>query len=417
MVKYFNPGRSFPAVLSTGVLACGLSAGACAAESAPAWKLSGFGTLGAVHSSNRNVDFISSVLKADGAGHTRAWSVDVDSRVGAQLDVATGRWSGVVQVVSEQRLDGSYRPLVEWANIKVQLTPDLALRAGRIALPGFLAAEYRKVGYTLPWVRPPVEVYGALPIGSSDGVDATWRWDAGGLRHATQVFHGQADLDLYNGLRLQASGIAGLAHSVDRGPFSGRVAVLTGNLTTDVGKDLFTALRSFGPRGHALADRHAIRHRRVSMLTAGFTHDPGQWFVSAEAGHSRSTSPLGGTTALHVGAGYRHGALTPYAGYARVHADVPAAEPGLPAAGLPPREAATVLALNAALNGYLSARPAQSTWSAGLRWDAARDIALKAQVDYIRPHGASSGMLVNPQPAFQLDKSTHVTSVALDVVF
>jgi len=160
---------------------------------APAWKLSGFGTLGVVHSNSREADFSSSILRASGAGVSGAWSPDVDSRLGAQLDVSQGDWSGVLQVISEQRLDRSYHPRIEWANVKYQMTPDLAVRVGRIALPVFLGAESRKVGYTIPWVRTPVEVYGALPISSSDGVDATWRWNAGAVRHATQVFSGSTD--------------------------------------------------------------------------------------------------------------------------------------------------------------------------------------------------------------------------------
>jgi hypothetical protein len=67
---------------------------------------------------------------------TRRWSTDVDSRLGAQLDATLARhWSAVLQVVGEQGLDNSYRPRVEWANIKYQATPELALRVGRIALP------------------------------------------------------------------------------------------------------------------------------------------------------------------------------------------------------------------------------------------------------------------------------------------
>jgi len=51
-----------------------------------------------------------------------------------------------LQAVSEQRVDGSYRPQCEWANLKYQATPDLALRAGRLSLPVYLTGEHRKVG-------------------------------------------------------------------------------------------------------------------------------------------------------------------------------------------------------------------------------------------------------------------------------
>ncbi|HWJ95139.1 MAG TPA: hypothetical protein VNT33_10470, partial [Telluria sp.] len=159
------------------------SATACAADDVPSLNLSGFGTLGIAHSSERQADFSTSVLKSSGAGFSDAYSRHVDSRFGAQLDLALNRRvSAVLQMVSEQHLDGSYFPHVEWANVKLQATPDLALRVGRIALPIFLAADFRKVGYAYPWIRQPVEMYGAIPLASSDGADLTWRWDLGHAR-------------------------------------------------------------------------------------------------------------------------------------------------------------------------------------------------------------------------------------------
>lgn len=417
MYQQFTPGKLLPAVLGTAMLACGLCASAHAADSSPTWKLSGFGTVGVVHSSNRDADFTTSPLKASGAGYTESWSPDVDSRFGVQLDVSKGRWSGVLQVVSEQRLDGSYRPLVEWANLKYQVTPDLAVRAGRIALPVFLAADYRKVGYIVPWVRTPAEVYGGQPLSGSDGVDLTWRWTRGGLRNTTQAFYGHTDLNLYNELRVQAAGIAGLSHSVEQGAFSGRISAGTGSLTTDLGKDLFTALRAFGAQGGALARRYEIVDKRITILTAGASYDPGGWFVTAEGGRTRTHSLLGDMSALYVGAGMRFGAFTPYAGYARSRAETPASDPGLSLAGLPPRAAATAGMLNAGLNAYLFAMAAQTTWSTGLRWDLAQNVALKAQYERVRPEDGTRGFFSNVQPGFRSGQSNHVTSVALDFVF
>ncbi|AWL03767.1 porin [Massilia oculi] len=401
-----------------------LSSHACAAEapgepavSTPVLKLSGFGTLGAVYSSARSADFTASVLRADGAGHTRAWSADVDSRLGVQLDLDLGAWSGVLQVVSEQRLDGSYTPQIEWANIKYQLTPDLAVRAGRIALPVFLGAESRKVGYTIPWVRTPVEVYGSLPISSSDGLDATWRWSTGSVLHATQVFAGRTDQDLRNQLRIKAEDIVGLSHSIERGAVSTRLSAASGRLNTAIGEELFTVLRRFGPAGGALADRYEIRDKRVSMVSIGVSVDPGPWFVTAECGRTRTESLLGGGTSMYIGAGLRRGALTPYAGYAQVRADVPTRDPGLPLDGLTPPLAAAAGQINAGINEFLAAIPVQSTWSAGLRWDAATNIALKLQFDRLRPRDGSRGTLINNQPDLRPDRAVHVGSLALDFVF
>ena len=46
-------------------------AGAARAQDKPDWRISGFGTLGVVHASEREADYTSSVFKANGAGATR----------------------------------------------------------------------------------------------------------------------------------------------------------------------------------------------------------------------------------------------------------------------------------------------------------------------------------------------------------
>lgn len=430
MLSHYFPGTLLPAAFATCVLACTplqaqaqTPAEAQAADPAPdtaavpTWKLSGFGTLGVVHSNSREADFSSSILRASGAGVSGSWSPDVDSRLGAQLDVGRGAWSGVLQVISEQRLDRSYHPRIEWANIKYQMTPDLAVRVGRIALPVFLGAESRKVGYTIPWVRTPVEVYGALPISSSDGVDATWRWNAGAVRHATQVFSGSTDQDLGYGLQIDAENILGLSHSIDYGPLTVRLSAARARLNTDIAADLFAGLRMFGPRGQMLAERYAIVDKRVSMISAGASYDPGAWFVTAETGRTRTDSLLGGGTSVYVGAGWRQGAFTPYVGYAQIRADVATSDPGLPLDGLPPPVAAGAAQINGALNTLLATIPIQTTWSTGVRWDIATNVALKLQFESVRPRGGSRGTLINSTPAFRSDRTTNVTSIALDFVF
>ena len=127
------------------------------------FEFDGFATLGVVHSSEDQADFLGSLLLERGAGYSQSWSPEVDSRVGAQV-TATFNSTGFppwFRSSSEQQADGDYTPHVEWANLKYQLTPDASVRVGRIVLPSFMVSDYRKVGYANVWVRPPVEVYGA----------------------------------------------------------------------------------------------------------------------------------------------------------------------------------------------------------------------------------------------------------------
>jgi hypothetical protein len=308
--------------LSFFLLAAGLGMGGAAyGQETPNWSVSGFGTFGLVHSSEHRADYTSSVMKYSGAGVTRAWSADVDSRLGAQLDVKLDhRWSAVLQVVSEQGLYDSYRPRVEWANVKYQATPELALRLGRIALPMFLAADYRKIGYAYPWVRPPVETYGTVPITSSDGVDATWRWSAGPVSNASQFFYGQDKLPLGDMLEGRARGMVGVSNTSDWGPFSVRANFVSAELTIDIASQFFAAFDTFGPAGQDISRRYAVDHKRVNVASIGANYDPGQWFAMAEAARTRTESLLGATRSLYASAGWRIGPFTPYVTWSRVRA-------------------------------------------------------------------------------------------------
>src|SRR5688500_16146113 len=163
-----------PAVVPTFLFL--LSSTTFAAESSyPSFAVNGYSTLGAVHSSEDKADFKDTLVQPDGAGYTHDWAFGVDSRAALQVTASfTEKLSAVVQVISEQHYDGSYTPTVEWANIKYDVTPDFSLRVGRIVLPVFMGSDYRKVGYANPWVRPPIEVYGHLPLSNNEGVDASY---------------------------------------------------------------------------------------------------------------------------------------------------------------------------------------------------------------------------------------------------
>jgi hypothetical protein len=392
---------------------------ACAlADDASMWSLSGFGTASLVHSSERNADFTNTVLKVNGAGFTKSWSRNVDSRLGAQLDLALDKqWQAVLQVVAEQGVDGSYRPHVEWFNIKYQITPDLSVRLGRIALPIFLAADYRKAGYAYPWARTPVELYDAIPISNSDGVDATYRWRTGDVKHVTQASFGSTDIKITMMARAKARKLAGLSHTVELGAASARLSVMTTDLSVDLVRDLFNGFRQFGQPGVAIADKYDVIHKRADGISFGANYDPGDWFVMGEIARLNARSFLGDKVALYGSAGYRFTSLTPYVTYAHVWSKGSVTDPGLSLVGLPPPLAAAAGQLNYGLNSILATIAVQSTRTAGVRWDFARNMALKLQLDRLQPAAGSTGTLLNVQPAYRPGTTINVTSVALDFVF
>src|SRR5579863_1122436 len=76
-----------------------MAAGAAAGTGSSVFLFSGFGTLGATHSSEDNADFPAGIFHPNGAGHTRSWSPEVDSLIGGQVSARiTPDISAVVQV-------------------------------------------------------------------------------------------------------------------------------------------------------------------------------------------------------------------------------------------------------------------------------------------------------------------------------
>lgn len=387
-------------------------------EDAPRWTFGGFGTLGVARSNGDQADFTANYLSPGAVGYSRQWSATVDSRAGVQAGMHFNRgWSAVVQLVVERTLRNGYAPAVEWAYVQYRATPDLSLRAGRITLPLFLAGDYRKAGYALPWVRPPVELYGAIPLSSSDGADLSYRWQTGAANHVTQFFYGRTDIPATPDVRAQAHGLTGVSHTATAGALTLRASVLRADLSVDLARPLFDGLRQFDGQGEALADQYALDPKHAYVATLGFNYDPGRWFAMGEIARMNAHSYLGDKTAAYLSAGYRYRDLTPYVIYAVSRPNVPNSVAGLDLAGQPAQRMAAGAQLNGGLNQLLAAIARQNTVSAGARWDFHAGYALKLQYDRILPQYGSSGTFINVQPGFRAGQPVSLFSAAVDFVF
>ena len=407
--------------IAAALLALCTAASASAGDSDPSmFSFSGFGTAGVVHSSEDQADFSSSIFKPNGAGYSHTWSTGVDSLIAAQVAADfTPQLSAVLQVISEQNHDGTYRPNVEWANIKYQFTPNFNARVGRTVLPVFLASDYRKVAYANPWVRPPLEVYGLVPITGSDGVDVNYSFQAGEFKHTLQGSYGNNEKKLTAGNgrgRGKFKRALSISDTVEYDALTLHFAYMQGNLSGSSIHQLFNVFRQFGPEGVALAEKYDSDATPLSFVGVGASYDPGDWFVMAEGGATDTHSVFGKKSAWYVSGGYRIGKFTPYLTYARARADH-LSDPGLTVSALPPFLAGPATGLNAALNSILRGKAVQNTVSIGGRWDFMKNTALKLQFDRTDVGEGSNGVLFNTQPGFQPGGKFDVFSVAVDFVF
>ncbi len=346
--------------------------GARAADTDPSiYTFSGYGTVGAAHSSESRADFTAASFRPNGPGHSRDWSGDVDSRLAGQLSANfDSHWSAVVQVITEQQWDNSYRPTFEWANVQYAPTSNFSIRVGRIALPTFLVTNSRKVGYTLPWVRTPSTFYDVVPISNSDGVDLTWRAQFGKLKNSLTLFDGKKSFT----------------------PATGRFAGDKSSVTRQSG---FTETLDYGAatlqfsRTQSRVALSTLPASAYKLYALGVNYDPGDWFVTSE--WSKSSYLLNGDLVnRYVGAGVRIHDVTSYV---------------------------LVSERRLTSNPPFTIAPPQKSAALGVRWDVMKNTDIKLQYERVSLGPNSSGTLINLQPDYRRGGKFHVVSATVDFVF
>jgi hypothetical protein len=376
------------------------------------FKFSGFGTFGAVHSSEKNADFVSTALQPDGAGFSRDTAYSPDKKIGLQANAKLSEmFSVVLQGVSEYRYDRTYNPALTLGFLKCQLLPELSVRAGRVPFPAYIISDYQKTGYAYTWVRPPVEVYQFNPFTSFDGGDITWQQNVGSVGVSVKILGGSFDdkgygrgavTDFYFRKMVGMSFTATHGNSIYRAFYTQFDLTATNPVTTAALGQIQKGVPPLGLAANAaLADQLAVVGKNTTYISLSYQYDPGNWFIVSEVGRNAGADDLViHATAAYVTAGFRLGDWTPYLMAAQRKNDSETTHPN---------PIANVL--------LLSGNKAQQSFSAGIRWDFMKNFDLKLQFDQIKNDTNAQGTLANPQPTFQRGQSYSLITANLDFIF
>lgn len=366
------------------LLAC-ISIAATAACADQGFTFSGFGTVGAVKTNTNEAQFRSGPRQDRGA--TREVDFGVDTRLGLQAAYQVNEtFSGVAQVLTSRR-DGKQGPQVEWLYAQASPTQNIDLRLGRMVLPIFMLSDNRNVGYAHHWLRAPQEVYGAYALSSFDGVQARWHDDIGGFNLGARVSAGTSKGDLYlvgpyKGT-LKYPRLYSVGFSAEKGFWS-----LSASKT--YGKDVELSYPVFSlPSGGT-----------DTFSNLGIQYDDGHLVAIAEYVTRRyNIDNLVNSNSYYASVGYRFGAWTPYVSYGH----------------FTPKGAGWT-AVNSETGEYAPGDiPKGSSRAVGLRWDAYKNVAVKAQFERVRH---TDFAFMDPSWPFLLNPpSVRVWSLAVDFVF
>ncbi|MDP1733456.1 MAG: hypothetical protein Q8L44_03735 [Sulfuritalea sp.] len=391
---------------------CGGSAWATELDESPAFTVRGFGTLGVARSSSDQAEFARDFSQPRGLKGGQ-WSGRIDSVLGVQANWrATPELELVGQLVSRYRYDESRVPQVELAFAKWEPDARVTLRAGRIGADFMMLADARLVGYSSLTVRPSTDFFGPLFFAHFDGADASLTWPLGSGLLRGKLFAGVISektpltVELWD---TSGSSTRGLVFDYLAGPWQWRASTTSVEFShgTEFSRQLATDLRSTSvPGASAAADALTIAGTTTRYHSLGMVYDAGPLQVQAMLNAVRHAAGyLHNSHAGYLLAGYRVGAVTPYAGVSWWKSRLKPYSTGL----------ADPL-LNWRYDFIMAASVAdQTTYTLGARWDLRANVAVKLQWDAIRGSAASKLPVIREQPGW--NGRTDVVSAVVDFVF
>ncbi|MFC5550966.1 hypothetical protein [Massilia aerilata] len=410
-------------IIAATLLALPLAVSTAYAQDSAGVRISGFGT-GALTWTNSDQAEFSRPNQATGA--RKNLTTGIDSNLGLQADYAINSWLSVTgQGLVRKDAEDDFGAELSWAFAKARINDELSVRAGRIGLPVFMISDYRNVGYANTFLRPPVELYSQVPFNNIDGADVTWQHGFGDTTVTAQLAYGHNKTQLTNANTISGN-VSALNLVAEHGPLTLRLGRADGKMTAHAASlnTLLAGLRGAGAgykfsQLNQLANDLELNKKKASFTSAGLGLDWNNIVVQTEFAKRKVDGYVNDTSAWYAMAGYRFGKVLPYYVHSELKIDsivtntVPAACPaGYPAACTP-----TMAVLRAGVNSLKNSgvgQGEQSTDTIGVRWDFYRSVALKAQIDRVRPQNGN-GLFLAPQPGFK--GPVTVGAVALDFVF
>jgi len=289
----------------------------------------------------------------------------------------------------------AYNLGAHWGYLSYSASPSFTLRAGRLVLPIAAMSEYVDVGYAMPWVRAPAEVYSASMVNNYSGFDLLYTLALKDTQLIVQPFIGSLPKSSISGVDASAKQGAGLstAFHFDQGSLSASYIDVSDMEITYFGQDLSVD---------------------ISFISLGTRLEFGNVLLMAEFVERSSSrgkgSPETTVKAWYTTLGYHIGKFSPHLTYAKGEPDsqqsvLPAGTPvPTPLGPMPLPEAMIV---DPAPFSY-----AQESITLGLRYDMFSKVAFKLEAQEIKPTGNSWGLFAN-DPG---DKA-NLVSFAVNVTF
>lgn len=288
----------------------------------------------------------------------------------------------------------AYNLGAHWGYLTYSASPSLTLRAGRLVLPIAAMSEYVDVGYAMPWVRPPSEVYSASMVNNYSGFDVLYTLYLKDMQLTLQPFIGSLPKTSLGGVDASAKQGAGFNTTLqfDQGNLSASYIDVSNLDVTYLGLDLsvditFISLGTHLELGNVLFIAEYVERHSVS-----------------------DESPETKLKAWYTTLGYQIGKFSPHLTYARGKPNSP--QNVFPAGTLVTTAYGTIPAPETMIVAPAPFSFAQESITLGLRYDMLSKVAFKLEAQEIKPSGNSWGLFAKDP-----GDNANLLSFAVNVTF
>ena len=385
-------------------------------------RFSGFATFGSAYNDNEDMGF-RRTLDQDiyAAGD---WEHRLDSRLGLQWNLRwSPRFDAAVQVVLDQTAREHDEDYLDWAFLRYQPRDGSEWRIGRIGFDVFMLSDSRQIGYTYPWVRPPVDFYGLIALYSMDGLDYQHRFDGEENTLYAKAFVGRSHyhtpLRSSGGFNLDLDPIYGFTLLLEHEPWRIRLshADLTFASETEAAPlaDILNTLGAVWPDAPLLAGEFLVEDTRYTYSAIGASYDNNNWLLHSELAILRGERDLlPNSTHGYVSVARRFERFTAFIVFGKSQPRDNARTTVLPVILPPPQQAALEALRDSTIDLINRSRAEQESYGIGLRWDFTSRMALKLQYDRYEVEENGSSLW---HPERKASGNANIFSISLDVLF
>lgn len=393
-------------------------------------SFSGFASLAVSYLDDPDIGFRSNYLNR----HHSGWSALQDTTLGGQVNIEwRDNWDSVVQVVLQDREHRQFNNFLELAFVRFRANPNWSIRAGRINSDLYLLSEYSYVSYAYLWVRPPQDYYSfATTARHLDGLDIEYKQTLGegflqlklaGGSTQPKVNEGENTIDVKFDNLLSLSAVYSTYNWTLRAS-SSRADTNIVNATglNQVIGGLHQIPAALWVQADELANGLNSAGHDIRYNALGIAYDSDPWLLQAEFGNVRSDwLVVPSSNAGYISVGRRFDDLTYYASVSVTRKK--GQSPRVVAPELPdylPIEVITQTQQLAAITDTIIKRSSvdQSSLSLGVKWHAASNLVVKAQLDRfnIRPEGGALWKIEQPADMVK-SHQINLFSLSASVVF